>query len=162
MMRILVPFLILTSLGAIAVACSDDSTPSGGSTSGGVDASFDANQGSLDGAAGGDAADASQPADASPEDLEAPLLDSIKTVDAGITIGWTNNTPDCDSVVGERKDALSPYAQVFSVAGTMTSTTDTTVASLANASTTSFTYRTRCEKSGAFSVYSNELSAFGP
>jgi hypothetical protein len=85
----------------------------------------------------------------------APLLDSIHGISGGVTIGWTNNIPDADSIEVWRKDALTPYAAIATIGGTLTSYSDTT----AKTTTTNYTYKIRCQKNGTFSDYSNEESA---
>lgn len=91
--------------------------------------------------------------------LMAPLLDAIAPVPLsagvpGVHVGWTNETPDCDAVEGERKDGLHSYAVAFSVPGTATSKDDFTATQNQN-----YTYRLRCKKGAAYSPYSNEESA---
>ncbi len=92
--------------------------------------------------------------------LLAPLLDLMQSTDAGVKVGWVNNTTDCTSVRGERKYGLVSYTEVFSVAGSATNTVDTSSSAIANPSSTQCTYRVRCERGGAYSPYSNELSTF--
>ena len=159
--------LVLAGVGAVGlafVACSD-STPSSTTTDASVDISFES------GSPESPDADATEPTDAgsdAPPDspsgsLLAPTIDTVRTTDAGIFIGWTNNTPSCDSVSGERKTALEAYTQKFNVPGTTTQTLDTTSLAVANASGSQCTYRLLCKKGGAVSPYSNELSSFcGP
>ena len=94
-----------------------------------------------------------------PPKPDAPVLDTIKAQPDGIKLAW--DPVSCDHVVGQRKDGLNPYTQVFSVAGTEGSYVDTSIAKIPFNDSTQFTYRLVCEKAGMNSDWSNELSSTG-
>jgi hypothetical protein len=87
--------------------------------------------------------------------LIAPYLETLKPNDAGtLTITWTNEETDCDNVEGWRKDALDPYAVVFTVSGQTTAQDDPGATGNFN-----YTYKLRCKRGADYSPYSFEESA---
>ncbi len=129
-----VPALALTLLSACS---SSDSSPPAGSG------------GALDD-------DAAIPEDAATGDdaaLQAPQLDQLMKMAGALHVFWTNVQPDCDSVRLERSTDAAAWAERFTLPGTADNKMDAT----ATANVT-YTFRLRCEKGGAFSEYSNELS----
>lgn len=92
--------------------------------------------------------------DAAAATLAAPRLDSLMKMSGALHVNWTNLESACTTVRVERKDDQGhDWAEKFSVPGTANNKMDGTAT--ANAI---YTYRVRCEKSGAFSAYSNELA----
>jgi hypothetical protein len=85
--------------------------------------------------------------------LTPPHLDELMKMGGALHVMWTNVQPDCDTVRIERKTDADDWAEKFSVPGTV----DNKMDGLATADVL-YTYRVRCEKAGAFSDYSNELS----
>ena len=155
-------FLVALAAGPVtglAVgACGSDSSPSNPTTDAGVGISLESGSSSPpDAEASPPDGGSDAPSDA-PSGLLAPLIDTIKATSAGVLLGWTNRTPDCDFIVGERKTALESYAQKFSVPGTTTQSLDTTSTNVPNAASTNCTYRLICKKGGAVSPYSNEMT----
>jgi hypothetical protein len=78
----------------------------------------------------------------------------VMPMEGALHLEWMNMTADCDSVNAERKTASEDYVDVFSVPGSVDNKMD---ASATDDMT--YTYRLRCKKGDAFSLYSNELSA---
>jgi hypothetical protein len=83
---------------------------------------------------------------------QAPLFDTLMPMSGAILLGWKEPSM-CDSVEGERKDALTPYTLVFTEPGGKLSHLDTTASMMQN-----YTYRLRCKAAGVYSDYSNELT----
>ncbi len=124
-------------------ACGDSgSGGGGGEAAGGEAAGGEAAGGEAAGGGGGSAAP------------QAPVLDSLEPVHGALHVYWTNVTPDCDFVHGERMTATEAYAEAFSEPGTVDNKADQG----ATDTTITYTYRLRCEKAGVMSEYSNELS----
>jgi hypothetical protein len=163
--RFAILFIAGSSPLALAfLACSSDDTTSTPRTDASVQISLESGSPETpDGDSNGPTEGGSDAPSDAPSGLQAPTIDTIKTTDAGVLIGWTNNTPDCDFVSGERKTGLESYTQKFNVPGTTTSTLDTTSLSVTNPSGSQCTYRLQCKKGGAVSPYSGEQSTFcGP
>jgi hypothetical protein len=87
--------------------------------------------------------------------LQAPVLDEVEPMHGALHLYWTNTTPDCDMVEGERKVGAGMFGTFFSVPGTVDNEADDGATDPAVV----YTYRLRCTKGGQFSGYSNELSA---
>lgn len=134
-------------------ACGDSGSGGGGAAAGGAAAGGAAAGGAAAGGAstGGGAQGGAGGGVAAPE---APVLDMLEPVHGALHVFWTNATPDCDMVHGERKTATDPYAEVFAVPGNVDNKADMT----ATDTTATYTYRLACEKGGVMSAYSNELS----
>lgn len=131
-------------------ACGDESSSSMGAmdASGGNGGSGAGETGGSGGEAAGAGGEGGNTA------LQAPVLDELEPVHGALHVYWTNVTPDCDLVHGERKTDAVAYAEVFSVPGNVNNKADQGASELG----TSYTYRVRCEKGGVMSDYSNELS----
>ena len=86
--------------------------------------------------------------------LKAPKLTMVMKMMGVLHAMWTNNQTDCDSIEMERKDDMTAYKVVFTLAGDL----DNKMDSGASANMT-YTYRLRCKKGADYSPYSNEMSA---
>ncbi len=84
--------------------------------------------------------------------LEAPRLDTLVKMSGALHVSWTNRQSDCTTVRVERKSDAEDWAERFSVSGRINNKMDGTATR-----NTTYTYRLRCERAGAFSAYSNEL-----
>jgi hypothetical protein len=84
---------------------------------------------------------------------QAPHLDSVKPLNGGLNLTWTE-LGTCDTIEGERKEALVDYMVVITVNGGVGMAPDPTATVDQN-----YTYRLRCKAGGVYSDYSNELSA---
>ncbi len=86
--------------------------------------------------------------------MGAPTLERLMRMDGGLHVMWTNPSPRCVAVVGERTSAAEPWRQVFRVEGTYDNLhQDGLQAGVL------YTYRLRCEREGRVSTPSNEKSA---
>lgn len=84
----------------------------------------------------------------------APHLDVVKPMAAVLHVQWSATTA-CDFIDADRKDDQHPtYAPAFAVTGDKTSHMDGDAGM-----NMTYTYRLRCKVGGAYSAYSNELSA---
>ena len=145
-MRLVLPAIVLSWL----IACGDESSSSMGAM--GASGGHGGSGAGDTGGSGGEAAGAGgQGGNTAPQ---APVLDELEPVHGAVHVYWTNVTPDCDFVHGERKTDALAYAEVFSEPGTVDNKADQGATELG----TSYTYRLRCEKVGVMSDYSNELS----
>lgn len=93
------------------------------------------------------------PAAAAPK---APTVDSVEKMQGALHVMWTNPTPACDTVEGERQATMSDgsvmekYKVVFTVPGEADNKHDT---SATDAMT--YSYRLRCKVGTTYSEYSN-------
>ncbi len=87
--------------------------------------------------------------------LQAPVLDEVEPMHGALHTFWTNTTPDCDMVEGERKIGAGTFEVIFSVPGTV----DNEMDDAATDPMSVYTYRLRCMKGSEYSPYSNEVSA---
>ena len=93
------------------------------------------------------------PAAAAPK---APTVDGVAKMQGALHVMWTNPTPACDSIEGERQATMSDgtvhekYKVVFTVPGEADNKHDT---SATDAMT--YSYRLRCKVGAAYSDYSN-------
>lgn len=160
-MRIrLLPIVFAFALAAFP-ACSssssggDDSSGGGAAGSGGSTPDSGTTDDAMSDAMDEMSTDAADGAttDAPATSLAAPHLDMVMKMNGALHVTWTNNQPDCDTVRVERKTDTDAWAEKYSVPGSVDNKMDGT----ATANTT-YTYRVRCAKGGAFSDYSNEMS----
>lgn len=86
--------------------------------------------------------------------LEAPMLMAVVPMEGALHLTWMNMQKDCSSVEAERRMESGAYEVAFSVPGSVDNKMDA-----AATDNMTYTFRLRCKKGGAFSVYSNELSA---
>ena len=89
-----------------------------------------------------------------PGELQPPRLTELMKMDGALHVMWVNRQPDCDTVRIERREATTDWAERFSVPGEADNKMDGSATS-----DLAYFYRLRCEEGGAFSAYSNELSA---
>lgn len=87
--------------------------------------------------------------------LLAPVLDEVEPMHGALHAFWTNTTPDCDMVEGERKIDAGAFEVIFSVPGSVDNEADDAATDPMNV----YTYRVRCMKGTQYSPYSNEVSA---
>jgi hypothetical protein len=96
------------------------------------------------------------PAAAAPK---APTLDTVAKMDGALHVMWTNPTPACDTVEGERQatmpdgSVMEKYKVVFTVPGEADNKHDT---SATDAMT--YSYRLRCKVGAVYSMYSNVVA----
>ncbi len=88
-----------------------------------------------------------------PTKPEPPHLDSVKPLNGGLGLTWTEFTT-CDTVEAERKDGIVSYMVVVTVNGGIKMAADPGATQDQN-----YTYRLRCKTAGVYSDYSNELTA---
>lgn len=86
--------------------------------------------------------------------LDAPMLMKVMPMEGALHLEWMNVQPDCDAVEAERMMPGEEFAQIFSVPGSVDNKMDA-----AATHDMTYTYRLRCKKGDAFSVYSEQLSA---
>ena len=87
--------------------------------------------------------------------LAAPMLMKVMPMQGALHLEWMNRQADCDAVEAERKmEHDDEFEQSFSVPGSV----DNKLDALATDDML-YTYRLRCKKGGAYSDYSNEMSA---
>lgn len=87
--------------------------------------------------------------------LVAPTLDEVEPMHGALHLYWTNETPDCDAVEGERKTASGSFESFFSVPGSVDNEADDDATDAGQ----TYTYRLRCVRGDETSAYSNEVSA---
>jgi hypothetical protein len=145
---------VAMALGLLATACKRGASGTGATASAATPSPGDAS--------GADAGDAAQ------SRPRPPVLRFLKPAHPGLVLTWREPTP-CDTVEGEREDALEPYPSesrrpvpapplrdvaTFSVPGGTMSYLD--------ASATMnhpYTFHARCRVAGVLSGWSNELAA---
>lgn len=81
------------------------------------------------------------------------MLMKCMPMEGALHLEWMNMQKDCDSVEAERKMHTDPFAQIFSVPGTVDNKMDSSATENMD-----YTYRLRCKKGTAYSDYSNEMS----
>lgn len=86
--------------------------------------------------------------------LDAPMLMKVMPMEGALHLEWMNVQPDCDAIEAERMMPGEEFSQVFVVPGTVDNKVDVTAMH-----DMIYTYRLRCKKGDAFSVYSKQLSA---
>ena len=90
---------------------------------------------------------------------KAPTIQSVAKMAGALHVMWTNVEAACDSVEGERQaqmpdgSLMEKYKVAFSVPGEADNKHDTSAVDAMK-----YTYRLRCKKGTAYSVYSNEMS----
>ena len=89
---------------------------------------------------------------------KAPTLMTVEKMQGALHVMWTNPTPACDTVEGERQATMpdgtlmEKYKVVFSVPGEADNKHDTTATDAMN-----YSYRLRCKTGSVYSPYSNEV-----
>jgi hypothetical protein len=90
---------------------------------------------------------------------KAPTIDGIMKMAGALHVMWTNPTPACDTIEGERQATMADgsimekYKVVFTVPGEADNKHDTTATDAMT-----YSYRLRCKKGGTYSAYSNEMT----
>ncbi len=104
-------------------------------------------------------ADTTTPPDTKPATPKAPTVDSVAKMQGALHVMWTNPTPACDTVEGERQATMSDgsvmekYKLVFTVPGEADNKHDTSATSAMT-----YSYRLRCKVGTVYSPYSNVLT----
>lgn len=90
---------------------------------------------------------------------KAPTIDTVAKMQGALHVMWTNPTPACDTVEGERQATMpdgtimEKYKVVFTVPGEADNKHDT---SATDAMT--YSYRLRCKTGTVYSTYSNVVT----
>ncbi len=137
-------WVCVASIAVNAPACGDDSSGDGGSGGSAASSTSASTTSSVNSTTGS--------SNAAPL---APVLDMVEPMHGALHLYWTNTTPDCDTVTGERSEDGGMFTQFFSVPGTVDNEAD----DAATDAMITYSYRVRCAKAGQQSPYSNEVSA---
>ena len=155
-MKTLIIVATLVSAG-LAAACSSstpDPVPSTGTGTTGTPATDPTTAPPADTAPGGGTT--TPPVAAAPK---APTIQTVAKMQGALHVMWTNPTPACDTVEGERQATMpdgtimEKYKVVFSVPGEADNKHDT---SATDAMT--YSYRLRCKTGTVYSTYSNVVA----
>jgi hypothetical protein len=120
---------LLASLLAVSSACGDADTSGGGGS-------------------GDDGSGAGSVPDGPPR---APYLDTVAALHGALHLFWTNETPDCDAIEGERSTEDDPFEPLFTVEGDVEDWSDDE----ATDPSVLYSYRLRCRRGDELSPYSN-------
>ena len=90
---------------------------------------------------------------------KAPTIDTVAQMQGALHVMWTNPTPACETIEGERQATMSDgsvmekYKVAFTVPGEADNKHDTTATDAMT-----YSYRLRCKTGSQYSAYSNVVA----